>query len=46
MLEIRLNTGEPLENLPRSIAALGYRVVSLMAEPEGNGVHRLVVAKD
>ena len=44
-LEIRLNSGEPLENLPRSLAELGYRVVSLAPEA-GGGVHRLVVAKD
>ena len=43
-LVIRLNSGEPLENLPRSLAELGHRVVSLEAEPGGE-VHRLTVEK-
>ncbi len=43
-LEIRLNSGEPLENLPRSLAELGYAVVALEPE-EGGGAHRLTVAK-
>ncbi len=41
---IRLNSGEPLENLPRSLAELGYGVVSLEPE-EGGRTHRLTVAK-
>lgn len=47
-LVIRLNSGEPLENLPRSLAELGYRVVSLAPEAPGgaDGVHRLTVARD
>ena len=44
-LVIRLNSGEPLENLPRSLAELGYRVLDLTAE-DGGGVHRLTVAKE
>ena len=44
-LEIRLNKGEPLENLPRSLAELGYRVVSLVPDTV-EGVFRLTVAKD
>ncbi len=43
-LMIRLNSGEPLENLPRSLVELGYSIVSLVAE-EGASVHRLTVAK-
>jgi TusA-related sulfurtransferase len=46
VLVIRLNDGEPLENLPRSLAALGYRVVSVVAEADGARVHRLTVARD
>lgn len=43
-LTIRLNSGEPLENLPRSLVELGHRVLSL--EPEaGGGAHRLTVEK-
>ncbi len=47
-LVIRLGSGEPLETLPRSLAELGYRVVSLEPEAEapGTGIHRLVMAKD
>ena len=44
-LVIRLSSGEPLENLPRSLAELGYRVVSLLAQ-EGGSAHLLRVAKD
>jgi len=47
-LVIRLNSGEPLENLPRSLAELGYRLVSLVPETrdEPDGVHLLTVARD
>ena len=34
-LAIRLNSGEPLENLPRSLAELGHGVISLVPEPDG-----------
>ncbi|MEI8393423.1 MAG: sulfurtransferase TusA family protein [Rhodospirillaceae bacterium] len=43
-LVIRLNEGEPLENLPRALEELGYRIIAL--EPEGGTTHRLTVAKD
>ncbi len=43
-LDIRLNKGEPLENLPRALTELGYRVVSLVPE-EGGEIYRLTVAK-
>jgi TusA-related sulfurtransferase len=44
-LEIRLNAGEPLENIPRSLAELGATVLSLAPERtnEPDGVHRMVV---
>ena len=45
-LEIRLKAGEPLENLPRSLAELGYRIISLVAEAGAGEIHRLTVAKD
>ncbi len=32
LLDVRLNSGEPLENVPRSLAELGHIIVSL--EPE------------
>lgn len=46
-LEVRLNAGEPLENVPRSLAELGHAVLSV--EPENSedpgGPHRLWVRK-
>jgi TusA-related sulfurtransferase len=47
-LVIRLNAGEPLENLPRSLTELGFRVVSLVPDTSAahSGTHRLTVAKD
>lgn len=43
-LEILLNEGEPLENLPRSLAELGHRVVSLVPA-NAVGTHRLTVER-
>lgn len=45
--EIRLNAGEPLENVPRSLAELGHRVLGQVAEDAANpaGVYRLLVQK-
>lgn len=40
-LEVRLNEGEPLENVPRSAAELGHEVVSLAPEDGAAGVWRL-----
>ena len=46
-LEVRLNAGEPLENVPRSLAELGHGILRI--EPENandpQGVHRLWVQK-
>ena len=44
--EVRLQGGEPLENVPRSIREIGHEVISL--EPEDangapDGIHRLVL---
>jgi TusA-related sulfurtransferase len=46
-LEIRLNAGEPLENVPRALAELGHEVESLGPEgPDGAGSpYRLRVRK-
>jgi TusA-related sulfurtransferase len=46
-LEIRLNAGEPLENVPRSLAELSHQVLDLEPENPGDesGVHRLRVLK-
>jgi TusA-related sulfurtransferase len=46
-LEVRLNAGEPLENVPRSLCELGYEILKIAkedADPESR-VHRLWVRK-
>ena len=45
-LEIRLNRGEPLENVPRSLRELGHEVLEITPE-EGDppAVYRLQVRK-
>ena len=47
-LEVRLNAGEPLENVPRSLAELGHSILSLDLEGDGGdgAVHRLQVRKN
>ncbi len=47
-LDVRLNAGEPLENVPRSLAELGHSILSLEPERvgEAGGVHRLRVRKN
>lgn len=42
-LEVRLNAGEPLENVPRSVVEMGHEVISLAPEAGAPGVHRLRV---
>lgn len=46
-LEVRLNPGEPLSNVPRSLAEHGHRVLSLEPEEPGRaeGPHRLRVQR-
>lgn len=43
--EIRLNDGEPLSNVPRSVKEHGHEVLSLVEEAEGSGVWRLRLRK-
>ena len=43
--EIRLNTGEPLENVPRSLRELGHEVADLGPEATDAAIHRLTVLK-
>lgn len=47
--EIRLNAGEPLENIPRSVQEEGHKVLSLEPEADesgnGAGPYRLLVQK-
>ncbi|WP_425388016.1 sulfurtransferase TusA family protein [Azospirillum halopraeferens] len=47
ILEVRLRAGEPLENVPRSLAELGHAVLAVEAEDAGDpgGIHRLWVRK-
>lgn len=46
-LEVRLNAGEPLENVPRSLRELGHEILEITledADPSGR-VHRLRLRK-
>ncbi|HSK39655.1 MAG TPA: sulfurtransferase TusA family protein [Arenibaculum sp.] len=47
ILEIRLNAGEPLDNVPRSAAELGHGVEVLGPEDPAlpEGVHRIRICK-
>ena len=47
VLEVRLNSGEPLENVPRGVTELGLQVESLGPEDPGRpeGVHRLKIRR-
>lgn len=44
---IRLNSGEPLVNVPRSVQEMGHEILMLVPEDEKepDGVHRLVIRK-
>lgn len=46
--EIRLSGGEPLENVPGSVAELGHSVLSVEREADSPdpGIHRLRVRKN
>ena len=35
ILRVRLNAGEPLENVPRSVREMGHEVLSLEAQADG-----------
>ena len=45
--EIRLNAGEPLDNVPRSVKEQGYRVIDIRPEDASrtDGVYRLWILK-
>ncbi len=43
ILEIRLNDGEPVQNVPRSLKEEGHRVLELT--DNGDGTYRLIVQK-
>jgi tRNA 2-thiouridine synthesizing protein A len=42
-LEVLLSGGEPLQNVPRSAAEAGYRVLAVA--PAGDGRHTVVIEK-
>lgn len=42
---IRLNSGEPLDNVPRTLRDQGHHILELEPEEDGSAVHRLVVEK-
>lgn len=42
---IRLTSGEPLDNVPRTLRDQGHDILELEPEEEGGAVHRLVVKK-
>ena len=42
---IRLNSGEPLENVPRTLRDQGHDILELTPEAEDSTVHRLVVKR-
>ncbi|MDP6351759.1 MAG: sulfurtransferase TusA family protein [Alphaproteobacteria bacterium] len=41
LLEVRLNAGEPLENVPRSVTEMGHEVLSLDPDPGAPGTFLL-----
>jgi len=45
--EIRLSGGEPLENVPASVAELGHAVLAIEREPGAPepGIHRIHIRK-
>ena len=44
VVEIRLPSGEPLENVPRSVREEGHTVLNLEPAPEGD-IHILLIQK-
>jgi tRNA 2-thiouridine synthesizing protein A len=51
VLEVRLNSGEPLHNVPQTLREQGYEILLIRAEIEGQsegqlaGVHRLFIRR-
>jgi TusA-related sulfurtransferase len=45
VLDVRLNAGEPLRNVPRSTRAEGHEILSLAPETEGSSIHRLIIRR-
>ena len=45
IVTIRLNSGEPLDNIPRTLRDQGHDILELEPEAAGSTVHRLVAKK-
>ena len=45
VLEVLLSGGEPLENVPRSAAELGYQVDPPEPHPSGSGIWRITIRR-
>jgi TusA-related sulfurtransferase len=45
LLDVRLNDGEPLRNVPRSVRAEGHEIVHLGPEAEGSRIHRITIRR-
>ncbi len=43
--EVRLNSGEPLDNVPRSVEEHGHELLGLFPESPGGGVYILRLRK-
>lgn len=43
--EVRLNAGEPLENVPRAVEEHGHTILGLEAESADGGIYRLRLRK-
>jgi tRNA 2-thiouridine synthesizing protein A len=44
ILEVLLNAGEAVQNVPRSLRSEGHRIVSL--EKQNSGIYRMLVEKE
>lgn len=44
ILNVRLNGGEPLENVPKSATELGFKVISVI-ETETKGIYNVEIEK-
>ena len=45
ILDVRLNDGEPLRNVPRSAQAEGHEILQIAPESEGSRVYRVIIRR-
>jgi TusA-related sulfurtransferase len=45
ILDVRLNDGEPLRNVPRSARAEGHEILQTAPESEGSRVYRIIIRR-